>query len=296
MLAKKQVTVSIGALSRATRIPVNTIRTWEKRYGFPQANRTDSGHRLYSPEVITHLRLVARALERGHRAGQVLSLDLDALRSLIGENERSVRISRDSNQVEEWLNAARSFDAQALVGSFQRCVAQSGLVQFVMDDVPVLIRSIGEAWEAKELEIEHEHFASECLRYFLANEWRPMAEGRGGRRVILATLAGESHSLGLHLVACLYAFHGYQIYFLGSSLPVANMVSASKDLDAHVLSLSISAFSDARTTQEQLDTLVDALPSGVKLHLGGAGIPDDFKRALCFGELRELYAFLEEGR
>jgi hypothetical protein len=40
--------ISIGALSRATGIPVETLRTWEARYGFPIPERKRSGHRVYS--------------------------------------------------------------------------------------------------------------------------------------------------------------------------------------------------------------------------------------------------------
>lgn len=293
MLAQNKITVSIGALSRATRIPVNTIRTWEKRYGFPQASRTESGHRLYSPDVITHLRLVARALELGHRARQVLSLDEADLRALIGEKARPQEVEKLSSQVAEWMESVRCFDDGALVGSFRRVVAQAGLVPFVIQQVPELLKAIGQAWEEGRLEVEHEHFASECLRDFLANEWRPMAVGVSGRKVVLATLPGESHSLGLHMIACLYAFCGYQMYFLGSNLPVSNLVAVTTDLKVDVLSLSISAYSDALATRQHLEELSSALPRGVSLHLGGAGAPDDLEGSQHFNDLSELYQFLD---
>jgi methanogenic corrinoid protein MtbC1 len=294
MLAQSKITVGIGAISRATRIPVNTIRTWEKRYGFPQPNRTESGHRLYSPDVITHLRLVAIALDQGHRAGQVLSLKLAELQSLIGDQQTLVPTRQPSTQIDDLLDAARAFDAETLVVSFRRFVAQAGLIQFVMLDVPQLLHAIGKAWEDKRLEVEHEHFASECLRDFLSNEWRPLAEGGSGRKVVLATLPGESHSLGLHMVACLYAFHGYQVFFLGRNMPVANLVTVSKKLNTDVLSLSISSYANVLKTRTQLEALIGELPLGIKLHLGGSGAPDDMVGTLRFGEVRDLYTFLDE--
>ncbi len=39
--------VSIGGLSRATGVPIETLRTWELRYGFPKSVRKPSGHRLF---------------------------------------------------------------------------------------------------------------------------------------------------------------------------------------------------------------------------------------------------------
>src|SRR5687768_4224959 len=54
--------LSIGALSRATGVPADTLRTWERRYGFPAAERTESGHRRYSLLTLERLRLMVRAL------------------------------------------------------------------------------------------------------------------------------------------------------------------------------------------------------------------------------------------
>ena len=39
--------LGIGALSRSTGIPINTLRTWERRYGVPAPERTDGGQRVY---------------------------------------------------------------------------------------------------------------------------------------------------------------------------------------------------------------------------------------------------------
>ena len=57
--------LSIGALSRATGIPVETLRTWERRYGFPAPHtRSQGGHRLYSPTIIRRLELLQQAITR----------------------------------------------------------------------------------------------------------------------------------------------------------------------------------------------------------------------------------------
>ena len=85
--AKGREALSIGALSRATRIPVETIRTWEQRYGSPVAVRKPSGHRLYSAGAVEHLRLVGRLLAHGHRPGEILPLSLRELDKLLSLSE-----------------------------------------------------------------------------------------------------------------------------------------------------------------------------------------------------------------
>ena len=74
--------LSIGALSRATQIPVETLRTWERRYGSPVALRKPSGHRVYPAAIVDQLRRVARLLSQGHRAGEILGLSASGVRSL----------------------------------------------------------------------------------------------------------------------------------------------------------------------------------------------------------------------
>src|SRR5512139_3345203 len=75
--------LSIGALSRATGIPVETLRTWEARYGFPIPERKPSGHRVYSLGGIPRLRRIAEALSRGHRAGDVVAATDEVIAALL---------------------------------------------------------------------------------------------------------------------------------------------------------------------------------------------------------------------
>ena len=70
------VELSIGTLSSATGVPVDTLRTWERRYGFPvPTTRTGGSHRRYAAETIVQVRLIVRALELGHRPSAVVGRD-----------------------------------------------------------------------------------------------------------------------------------------------------------------------------------------------------------------------------
>src|SRR6188508_2056350 len=86
--------LSIGALSRATEIPVETLRTWESRYGFPVPERRPSGHRLYPLSIVPRLRRIAEALAGGHRARQVVPASDADLRRLLASPRRAEAIVR----------------------------------------------------------------------------------------------------------------------------------------------------------------------------------------------------------
>ena len=78
--------LSIGALSTATGIPIDTIRTWERRYGFPVPERKPSGHRVYALATVPRLRRAAQAIARGHRAAEVVPASEGALEALLARS------------------------------------------------------------------------------------------------------------------------------------------------------------------------------------------------------------------
>ena len=80
-MTSSQLTMTIGAVSRATGIPVNTLRTWERRYNFPVADRSQGGQRLYSPSIVAHLNLINQALQSGMRPKQVVGIPLEELKA-----------------------------------------------------------------------------------------------------------------------------------------------------------------------------------------------------------------------
>ena len=57
----------IAAVERETGLAKDTLRVWEKRYGFPQPLRDASGNRLYPAEQVQRLLLVRRLLDAGLR-------------------------------------------------------------------------------------------------------------------------------------------------------------------------------------------------------------------------------------
>ena len=74
--------MSIAAVERETGLPKDTLRVWERRYGFPRPERDSRGERLYPEDQIARLRTVKRLMDRGMRPGRLLALDADALMAL----------------------------------------------------------------------------------------------------------------------------------------------------------------------------------------------------------------------
>jgi len=114
-----------GALSRATGIPPETLRTWEQRYGFPVPERKPSGDRVYPMSSVPRLRRIAEALARGHRAREAVSASEQALSSLltVGPVEVPPRPGASEpgeSNVVELLRFVETFDAEQLTRTLLR--------------------------------------------------------------------------------------------------------------------------------------------------------------------------------
>lgn len=273
--------LSIGALSAATGIGVETIRSWERRYGFPVAERKPSGHRVYALGTVARLRLISDALGRGHRAAEVVAASESALESLLTTIPKLASGSKPSapgaaastsSGMEEHLAAIRSFDADQLKRSFQSDWARLGPLRFVQDRAAPFLHAIGEAWSAGTLDVRHEHFTSACLGDFLRTARIPMDDRATGPVIALATLPGEQHGMGLQMSAVVVAAAGWRALMLGTDTPVAQIVALAREAPLAAVAISCAA-PRRRQTAEQLRTLRRRLPREVSLLVGGAGVP-----------------------
>jgi DICT domain-containing protein len=80
--ASSRVPLSIGDLAHRTGVPISTLRSWEKRYGFLRPDRRDGGHRRYSEaDVDAVLEVLARRRGGLSLAAAVQRVDVPPVRS-----------------------------------------------------------------------------------------------------------------------------------------------------------------------------------------------------------------------
>jgi len=273
--------LSIGALSKATGIPTDTLRTWERRYGFPAPERTDSGHRRYSPQTLERLRLVQRALKLGQPASSAVRADPQVLRTLLAragepaaEGTRAAE-TPDAEIFEHWFELVKRFDGVGLDHALAGSVAELGSHLFLAQRAEPFVEALGERWARDEIGVRHEHFASERLREVLVRTWRPLSDASTRGPIVCATLPGEQHVLGLHMAALALALESIRIVFLGADAPVEEIVGAAVASRAGAVAISASRASKPAQVRRGLDALRAGLPADLSIVAGGDGVPDD---------------------
>jgi len=76
------VCLTIASVERDTGLSKDTLRVWERRYGFPAPGRDALGERLYPLDQVDKLRTLKRLLDLGHRPGRVVGLPIEELQRL----------------------------------------------------------------------------------------------------------------------------------------------------------------------------------------------------------------------
>ncbi len=288
----------IASVERETGLPKDTLRVWERRYGFPTPARDANGERLYAPTQVQRLTQIKRLMDRGHRPGKLLALE-DA--DLVGLDEArpNVLAASDAPQLDSWMHLVTTHDSEALQRQFYREMAKRGLAGFVQDIVAPLITRVGEAWSRNELGIFEEHLFSQHLEKMFRTVLANMSSQDGSPRVLLTTLSGEEHTMGLLMVEALMVVEDVYPVLLGPQTPIDEIVRAAqiKQVDAVCLSFS-SAYSPTLSAQG-LRELRQLLPAGIELWAGGYGVKAIRKPidGVCLmPEFQDLFDCLEKWR
>lgn len=284
--------LSIGALSRATGLAVETLRTWERRYGFPAPERKPSGHRVYCMTNVPRLRRIAAALAHGHRAGDVVRASDDHLGTLLGmlgaaarAHEAAVTSSLDPDG---FLELVARFDGDGLARALNAEWGRLGPMAFLEQRVAPLVEAVGAAWETGRLEVRHEHFLSERLGDVLRAYRLPFEERSRGPVIVLATLPGEAHGIGLQMAALVMAIHGARVCYVGTEVPIAELASVARDLAARAIGISVSLATRGPRTATALAKLKRLAPARTSLVVGGGGAPPRIAGAHVLRDLTGL--------
>ena len=197
--------------------------------------------------------------------------------------------SSPSGQVklEQWIEAVHRFDENTLSQGFFEEWARQGLLKFILNFAVPFIYQVGKGWETGELTVSQEHFASERLEHFLSGMWRRMNERKEGPAVLLTTLPGDPHRLGIQMCSVVTSLTEAKLVYLGPNTPCDDIVSAVEQSEASILCFSISPTMSPAKVENYLVEIRASLGKGVDMVIGGNGAPEGIpgiKRFDGFGE------------
>jgi len=260
----------IGAVERDTGLSKDTLRIWERRYGFPRPIRDVHGERLYPRTQVARLALIKRLIDAGHRPGKIVASDLDELErlALLG----TPAVHADPAGFADFMAILRSHDGERLRQWLAQALVRQGLERFVTETVNDLNIRVGEAWSRGELAIHEEHLYSQQLENTLRHAIFLASHDGGPPRVLLTSMPGEQHRVGLLMAEALLTAAGALCIALGTQTPAGAIAQAAVAHHADVVALSFSGVFQSGPAQRGLNDLRALLPDSVAIWAGGEGL------------------------
>ncbi len=261
----------IAVVERETGLSKDTLRVWERRYGFPQPERDAFGDRVYQAADVMQLRLLKRLLDMGHRPAKIVGLALDQLTQLsqIGE---SFGREETSTQGGEVLNLLRQPSPSDLRDHLAHQLATVGLPVFICEYLAPLTAVVGEAWASGRIGVAQEHLFTEIVTRLLRSHLQNFpVNSREGKKILFATLPGEQHGLGLLMAECLLAVKGHMVVPLGTEVPMKELLWACDAYQCDIVALSFSQARSQAFVTDGVKTIRTMLPPSIGVWIGGSG-------------------------
>ena len=280
------------AVEVRTGLSAHVIRIWERRYRAVNPVRSDNLRRLYNEEEVERLTLMGQLTNSGMAISQIANLTLEELRSHkaryrpvspmapagdatpgFSQNPEAVRTSDRvvmENSIDAALQAIRRYDIAELEKIFDRgmlAVGSSGLLHKLL--IP-LLHAVGDAWETGDLTAAQEHGATVVMKDYLAKNFRSMQLSDTAPRLLVTTPAGQLHEMGAYIAASLARNAGWNVTYLGPSLPAEEIASAVFANQFRAVALSIIYPADDPELPRQITRLRQLLPVGMPIIIGGA--------------------------
>ncbi len=284
----------IASVERETGIRKDTLRVWEKRYGFPIPVRAEHDERLYPTAQVEQLRLIKRLIINGLRPSNVVGLTVSELDALLASTK--LIVTNSAPQALPFMALIKTHQSAALRLELNRALLEHGLAVFLSKTVIPLNQLVGQSWMRGEMRIFEEHLYSEQLTQVLRNAIGTVRDAEAVPRVLLSTLPGEAHGLGLLMAEAMLSLHGASCVNLGVQTPIQEIASAAS---AHRASIVVVSFSEAISAPQikvGLQQLRLALPSEIAVWAGGSGLLKQalaLEGVLLMSALTELQAALE---
>lgn len=268
--------IGIAEVEAATGLNKDTLRVWERRYGFPTPERDAHGDRVYDPTQVHRLQLIRRLLDAGHRPGQVVALDEPQLQAQLLQSTPAPPVPErrpdHAARTQRWLDWLKSNRPEALRQSLREEIDRLGLATAIETVLAPLSTYVGMAWHAGELTVFQEHLFTEMVQGLLREQLHGADHQNQSvhrPKILLTTLPNEQHAQGLLMAQCFMTVERCDCVPLGPNTPIAEVVSASQQLQADVVALSISAHAPPRYALGLLDLLRQRLPPSVPIWVGG---------------------------
>lgn len=261
--------LTVQQLSKEVGVSSDTLRIWERRYGFPQPQRDKRGHRLYPDDQVEELRIVQKLKTLGKRPQTIFSLSPPERRHLL------VTLQEPQGDEQTYLFSLACTGSPFSIVKYLDHWAKKGCADFIFSGLLPLLEVLDLAWISGKLSISREHLITDLvvghLRNFIVD---PLPADKKQPHCVFSTVNGERHKLGLLMAACLFSRQGIQCTILYEDIPVTEVPYVCSELKCDAVALSFSRNYTKNKAVVDLGQLRRLLPRPIEIIVGGEAVRD----------------------
>lgn len=229
MVDPRAATFNLKAVVQETGLKPDTLRAWERRYGLPQPERTEGGHRLYSQRDIDTLKWLVTRQSEGMSISRAVELwaqleaqGEDPLANVVSANGVIGRTDNAAlaNLCQRWTDACLAFDEPAANQVVSEALSLYPVEAVAIELLQAGVAAMGRGWYEGRYSVQQEHFASALamrrLETLMAAAPRPNRWGR----ILVACPPEEEHVFSPLLISLLLRRQGWDVTYLGARVPL----------------------------------------------------------------------------
>lgn len=264
---------TVNEVEERTKVPASTLRQWERRYGFPKPERSESGYRLYSEQDLDHIETMKRHIAEGIPASRAADL-VKRLKPVI-KGPRSLQDMR-----EEIISALLKFDESRADEIFSEAHALHTVEAVMLELMQGTLVRTGELWHDGRISVATEHFVSSYIHGRLRILLSISGNNRNDTTVIVACAPQEQHELGALILAVMLRRSGYRVFYLGANTPLEDLAQMARGVNASAVMLSASTDASLELLLRERDVVHGMAPV---VAFGGAAVDQHPELAKTLG-------------
>ena len=168
-LAPVTHSATIASVERDTGLGKDTLRVWERRYGFPQPVRNACGERVYPPNQVEKLRLMRHLIDLGHRPGKIVVQDISDLQALLSQGACHTRTGAPGahEDLMHYIDLCKAGQFEQLRDALWQQLQRTGLHALVIEVAAPLNGMVGDLWARDRIAIYEERLYTESIQAVL---------------------------------------------------------------------------------------------------------------------------------
>ena len=160
------------------------------------------------------------------------------------------------------------------------------------------LAEVGHQWQTGRMSIADEHLATgiayDVMR--VVGRKATLYPRRSRERVLLAAVGAEGHTTGLRMIADLAEGAGFDVQFLGASVPVDTLAGIVAKHQPEIVGLTVTMAGPAAMLGDALEEVLASGHAPKGILVGGLGVPERFRdddRVRYATDARDAIAVIE---